>query len=1214
MEKQRRLYFAAACALAFVYGCSDDANISGKIIETCTISGEAKCTTEGVRVICENGIFVPNPCGENEGCFGGECTRKCDISTYPTSCDGNDRLYCGSNGLVARETCANNLVCKNGACQAEGTGGDIDAPCVAETFVNGCANGKTALVCENGKITSVPCKDSQVCSNGKCEDSGAPTKCDETTYKAKCNGTTQRIVCENGNETSQSCQSGEICQEGTCTSSCTGDLKICDGIDKAISCVDGKITVVECQPGQSCADGTCGTTCSDDYKACTNDQSSRLFCLNGIIHSEQCTDGMKCDRDTGKCALPQSGSECKEDVFSPACDANGQTIHCVNGFIEKKSCGENQTCYLGECVDSAPCAVSTYTPSCVGQNAIKVCKDAKENIEACAEGMICENGVCQTLSTTPECENGEFACVSQSIAKKCENGVWHQYTCQNDTQVCNSGKCTNIKEGGSSLTPCTETTFAASCDANTRIICEYGYESKYECGKDQHCDSGICYDNIKPGDACNDATFVAQCFEDGTLATCLEGKIQSSQCDPLVCAAGACVACNDTNFTASCTDSHLQKVCKDGQIVEQSCPIATHCESGACVPNPTPGQACNKDAFTAYCDSQGKHVECINNTVVVNECPASTPYCLLDTCVQCNPADGTKCVATTGAAQMTTCSESGVLTTTSCAPEQTTCFNNQCAACDPNTYTRTCNSESEIKICNDKGEITTDTCQAGYICEDGDCRKACATNAECGDHYICNAEKKCEFVPECTNIGALQCRIEGGVSVVQKCVGKGLWETQTTCLANEICGKADATDDLICRGTECSGTSASFCKGNAPAKCENGKYKAISSDCTGDHPVCISGTCKPCQYGVSTGICKDQADKTVLSRVCQPDNTYKDTVCQSNENCTDRGCVSKCGESFKTTCKDNRSINTCSDTGVQTVIQCNYNEVCVDGACKTRQGEACDWYKYDNQCIEDSEGNVYLEYCDKDKNGIQYRSCNTSDSQFCGTLDSRTGCFMTCTEEGSTYCHYYTGVQLGETGPCLKGKTYEGNDILGIRQSAGYCKDAFAVSCHIATTGDIIFNHFYCPLLNSTTNTCDAQTGACTDFATASCAAPSASCSGGKAINCLLDPASVSTTNANGYVQTVEDCSQIKGADGTNSVCTEYTFYGVKTARCALTQTLQYSDGSKKTTSTLGTCTDNKIHQLFKTNDGWTTWTHDCNEKTCTTGTASNGQSYAYCK
>ena len=1047
----KKICFAVVCALAVVYGCDDDAGLGSKVVETCTRPGETKCTTEGARVVCQDGVYVPSACESNEACVAGECVRRCDVATFPKDCDGNVSVTCGPDGYVVRKPCDG--TCVGGDCRSTQSGGNV-------------------------------------------------------------------------------------------------------------------------------------------------------------------------------------GDDCDASTFEGRCDADGQVVKCVGGKIVKRACeSSNLTCYLGKCEKLAPCGESTYTPKCIDGGARKICKGNAEYIEKCATGAVCEGGVCQTISTVEECKDGSVACVSENIAKKCENKVWKQYYCTVENKVCNSGVC---KDKSTDLEACVAAEFAPKCDGNTRKVCEFGYISSYACEAGQHCKDGICYDDVNIGDPCDDK-FTNQCDDEGRLIVCNQGTVEAHSCGDRVCVAGACVDCNSTNYTATCADVRSPLVCKEGKIVKDSCAADKHCENGACVDSPKAGAPCDPNAFSDYC-SDGKLLKCDGTVVVEHVCEGATPYCLNNSCVACNPADGTRCVAGTGGgvASIVVCDAKGTKTETNCAQGQTTCFGNACAQCDPNQYAKACDGEKKARSCNDKGEIVETNCNTDGICENGECRKACQSDTDCGPNHKCNEAKKCEFVPECTDIGKIECYAEEGkAAIVRKCEGKGLWKTIETCKTGDVCGADDSdATKFVCRGIECNNPGLNYCTDNTPTSCVNGRFVKVGTACTGENPKCVAGSCRVCQYGETKGTCgTGETTGTSKYTYCKEDNTYASVVCDETQNCVpEKGCVSKCGEDFVATCHDDgtvsRSRTVCDKNGQKVKQQCAHTEICIDGKCVDRKtNDSCNAYTYDkNECIEDGKGNVYLEYCGKD--GFTYKACNdthpgdANQGRFCGTVGSFTdvGCWEKCSSINATYCSVQslTAGTMGTVGICQNGVDYKGNAKTGIHTSAGLCDERGASSsCFVNANSKLIWNYFSCSHLNSSGG-CNAQTGSCKDFAVASCSTLSASCDGNKAVMCTIDPASVNDKNKQGYVLVEEKCSDI----GTNAECVTYNLHGVPMARCAFES--QDSDGNKK--STLGLCNGSNLEMtsLYRKDGefGYVTNVSDCegdkvNGKcvTANTNQSHNGNiySFSYC-
>lgn len=1181
----KKICFAVVCALAVVCGCDDDAGLGSKVVETCTRPGETKCTTEGARVVCQDGVYVPSACESNEACVAGECVRRCDVATFPKDCDGNVSVTCGSDGYVVRKPCDG--TCVGGDCRSTQSGGNVG------------------------------------------------DDCDASTFEGRCDGLLDQIVCRDGVETREPCDSDMVCTGKQCSRACTGDLAVCNAGGNRLLCIDNVIVPTPCPESEVCVDGACGTTCKAGFKSCSVDGKSKLFCgSNGLVKSENCPTGFTCNVESGECTDVAAGADCTPETVPDQCDADGKVVKCVGGKIEKRACeSPDLTCYLGKCEKLAPCGESTYTPKCIDGGARKICKGNAEYIEKCATGAVCDGGVCQTISTVEECKDGSVACVSENIAKKCENKVWKQYYCTVENKVCNSGVC---KDKSTDLEACVEAEFAPKCDGNTRKVCEFGYISSYACEAGQHCKDGICYDDVNIGDPCDDK-FTNQCDDEGRLVVCNQGTVEAHSCGERVCVAGACVDCNSTNYTATCADVRSPLVCKEGKIVKDACAADKHCEKGVCVDSPKAGEPCDPNAFSDYCSADGKLLKCDGTVVVERVCEGATPYCLNHSCVACNPADGTQCVAGTGGgvASIVACDANGTKTETACAAGQTTCFGNACAQCDPNQYTKACDGEKKARSCNDKGEIVETNCNANEICENGECRKACKSDTECGPNHKCNDANKCEFVPECTEIGKIECHAEDGKpTIVRKC--EGLWMTIETCKTGDVCG-ADDTDvtKFVCRGTDCNKPGLLYCTANTPAKCTNGRLTTVGVVCSGDSPYCVDGVCKVCQHGTTKNTCTTgPTTGTKKFTYCKEDNTYGSDICNNTQNCDiNNGCVSKCGKDFVATCKNDGTVSrtriVCNENGEKVEQKCAHTEICKGGECVDRKkNDSCDAYTYDkNECVEDGKGNVFLEYCGKD--GFDYKLCNDDNSnqgQFCGKVGSFTdvGCWKKCSSIDATYCSYSStsGETMGTVGICQNGVDYKGSAKVGIHTSAGFCNEFDqAVSCFVSPVnpGKLMWNHFACSYINDK-KTCNAERGTCGSFENygiGSCTGLSASCDGNKAVMCTIDPASVNDKNKQGYVLVEEECSDI----GANAECVTYNLHGVPMARCAFES--QDSDGNKK--STLGLCNGSNLEttSLYRKDGqfGYVTNISNCNDKgigkcvTAHTNKSHQGNiySFSYC-
>lgn len=1196
MKRQWSVVLLCA-AISVIVGCSDDSASSSVLSTPCTSEGAYACNSNGERLLCKYGYFEPEPCASGEICTrDGECAPACNVSSFAVTCDGDKRVYC-VYGAVTTQTCENG--CENGVCRSG------DEACDA-SYASSCTGTSSYRTCEGGIVVERACESGEVCENGACRRGTGDETCDASSYVAVCDGVQHQIICKDGVKKKVSCGENAICVSGVCTSECTENDNACGENGVVISCENGRVTTTVCAAGEACKDGECSRLCEAGYVGCSADGKSYLYCANGVIKSEACQTGKRCSVETGSCELEDAGTSCKTEEFSPTCNVRGETVNCVDGKIKVEACDTTQTCYLGKCEASAPCAMSTYTPTCIDDQTHKICDGEREQFVSCGAGEICEGGVCQTINTADACTNGEAVCVDASIVKQCKDGAYHQSYCDVATEVCVAGAC--IEKA--TATVCSASSFVAVCDGDSKTVCENGYESKVACGEKYHCTDGECYPDITDGNPCDATTFVQQCFEDGTLAVCENGKIVSRTCgEDRICYAGSCQTCETAPSAATCDGAHSVKVCTDkdgGKTLEtKPCGENQHCENGKCEDDPVAGDTCEETTFKAMCSTGNEAISCNGGTIETTSCSGDTPYCMNGKCVACDPTSDhlRECAinATTGKAEILVCQPDGSKKVEVTCAEGSVCYKDGCAECDPTTYVNSCTDKLQ-KTCTETGKLEQKTCKDGEYCKDQLCTKGCEKDSDCEERYTCQ-DNSCTFVAECVVGTADTCSTDG--KKTRQCVAPGYWK-ETACGETEICTGAG-----VCMGTECTGTAKNYCKDNKPAQCDNGYIKPIDAACTGDNAVCVEGSCVPCQYGESKSVCMGSTYK-----VCQSNNTYLETVCKPNEDCTESGCVSKCGADFKETCNSATNEHKfCDLTGKIQTVKCAYNETC-DAAgvtCRSDVGDACDANIFANSCVAQVSGsttNVFLRTCDKGKAGIQYEPCNSINS-FCGTLEGMTGCFHECDTKGATTCYYdSTPGSKNQIGPCVQGTDYKGAEKLGVRTADGYCdSNGFASSCVTDMSGTLVFNHYQCSLLGGT---CDIKTNTCSSF-TASCGTLTGMCSGSKATNCVVDPASVSASNVDGYVYTEMDCASL------GATCAVYNRDGVETAYCKPKDDVDFTfDGSKLVISPTGTCDGDMLRMMyFITSKNVMAMSNDCasqGKKCVTKKDEKTGTSYAVCK
>ncbi|MBO5753908.1 MAG: hypothetical protein J6S69_09530 [Proteobacteria bacterium] len=1046
-----------------------------------------------------------------------------------------------------------------------------------------------------------------------CSDDSVPgvslkTPC-ETEGATSCSAIGELLVCTNGFFEPQACAENERCRVetdgATCAEACIPEQFpiSCSGEEGIRTCdSNGFVKVEPCETGNICHDAMCidesRTTCDNTYLTQCRDDEIVTECKNGWVVSHLCEEGKVCNN--GLCVLPES---CDSTTHILSCADQNTIRACQNDLIVNIKCGEDKFCDNGECVKDTACNEKTFTLVCTSENAVETCVYEHKTVTNCNAGEICENGVCQSLDE-PCTEEGAVTCDSANITKTCKDGVWHKSYCNVGTEVCIDGVCSDK----STATVCIENSYAPRCDVNATLTCEFGYVVKRECTANQHCDAGICYDNIQEGDVCDETTFVQQCFDDGFVAVCVNGTVTKVTCGEQRCQAGACVnkACNTTTFTPECRGHFEVTACVDHAVTKVNCEPNTHCVDGTCIPDANPGDPCNPETFTTTCSSEGKVLSCETqdgvSTIVATECTGNKAVCFNGACVACNPNTYTQtCTpsesSTTGPLK-TSCNPDGTLNPELC-PIGSVCLGTECAQCNPATSKPGCLNATTAQLCKADGSFENKACNAGEQCLEGTgCTTACDSNGQCAaDHYVCVAGL-CVFQPECTTSSTPICHDEKSHKI---CQAPGIYSTPTPCKSNEKC------ENGVCVGNECdSNTYGTQCDGKSPTTCVNG-YIVKNTACSGNTPYCVDGTCKACKHGETAIQC---SGNTAI--ICAPNHTLTTQACANNEVCKPvEGCVSKCPGFTGDSCNADGNRVYCADNGSTAIEVCDFTETCIAGTCTDRTGNVCNREIYQNTCHATPYGSA-LEYCHPTL-GVQFRTCTTSGSStnFCGTINGETDCFQRCTAaETNPICGYFNQDLLENNyamGVCTAGTDHTGNQAYGYLPKLGVCREygdstiLYSSSCY-HTGSTVEFKTFVCESMGR--GTCDATSGACTGAV--ECNDTDTRCDGLTAKSCEYDPALQKN------VLLSMDCSNLG-----DKACVTYTVKGNKRAVCKGTET--YNNVTPAySVSSLGTCNaDGKnanilhtLHYLSSNHFGFysTGCAAGCETKT------ENGITFSYCK
>jgi len=278
--------------------------------------------------------------------------------------------------------------------------------------------------------------------------------------------------------------------------------------------------------------------------------------LRPLCEGVVCEEGFTCDEAIGICTCGGPGGvTCAEGEIcaaspsphctSPRCEhvecERGQSCHPETGLCHcgGESCGEDEICVEGTCVDPGPCAGVSCGPgsSCDPEDGSCSCGEAR-----CEPGESCVDGVC----TLDRCAG--VRCANGSICSPAD-GVCH---CGGvDGPICNRGEA------------CVEEEAAFACKVSERcadVVCEGGTvcdpdDGRCRCGgvgeahpiclADESCIEGVCRGGelcapggdpvvCQPGMSCDPLDGVCKCGGRGG-AVCGAGEVCSVLDEEPVC-------------------------------------------------------------------------------------------------------------------------------------------------------------------------------------------------------------------------------------------------------------------------------------------------------------------------------------------------------------------------------------------------------------------------------------------------------------------------------------------------------------------------------------------------------------------------------------------------------------------------------------------------------------------------------------------------------
>jgi|GEM_PF-2405125 len=662
---------------------------------------------EGVcELASEPGVDFGGPCEADLDCASGICLEELDAEGAST----------GWVGGVCSESCASEACGSGGACVRLGElllcvppCGDADVTCGEGLVCNGVL-GACLPDCRLGWA----CNDGFVCEedSGSCALEvvagaalGAPCEVDANCASGVC-----AEAWEDGAFTGWA--------DGMCVAPCgsasCGDASVCAVLDGTAWCVP------------ACAEATCrdGYACSEAVGGCLPD------CRLGWV----CGDGLICDDETGACAVGSSGA-----AFGEPCVVD---VDCASGICiaELDDEGASTGWVDGVCSEGCAAGACASGGACVRLDALLLCVAACGDGQACGEGLVC-NGVAGAC--LPDCRLG-WAC-GDGLACDAETGSCALETtaeaalgapCEAD-QNCASGVCAVPYDGGAvtgwSDGMCVAPCGSASCgDASVCAVldgtawCVPGCDATAACRAGYVCEPNLagCLPDCRLGWACGDG--LSCDIDTGACVTPALAPVG----DPCLvggdCASGICAAASDGWADGMCIGVCGSALCGADTVCAvldgaawclpscaASCREGYVCDSdyGACLPDCRLGWAC----LVGYV--------CGAETGV---CEAPTGSGLWDPCDSDDDCDSGLCVLQDAAGSTWTTSRCS----TGCGASCPTGF--ACAVLGTESLCLpTCTGQQDCETtwaCDPTVDVCVPSCQAGWICPDGE---MCNASGQC---------------------------------------------------------------------------------------------------------------------------------------------------------------------------------------------------------------------------------------------------------------------------------------------------------------------------------------------------------------------------------------------------------------------------------------------------------------------------------------------------